>query len=169
MSNYWNEIREMSVLEKILKIKPLWLKTQHAIQCSPLIILYFKNRNWPVVRLKWLFPWFFVSVLIFDLECVIWWSVYKVTFCEFHEKQGTRVKTQGFIKKDCFFFLAPILLSCIVISSFIHEVVTLMEKLFKFWECHLWFRLLTWSKWAFQSTWCRLWFMAMKKKENSQA
>jgi len=28
-SNYWNEIREMSVLENILKIKLLWSKIQH--------------------------------------------------------------------------------------------------------------------------------------------
>jgi hypothetical protein len=31
-----------------LKFKLLWSKTQHTIQCSPLIILYFENRNDPL-------------------------------------------------------------------------------------------------------------------------
>ena len=35
------------------------------------------------------------------------------------------------------FFLAPILLACIIISSLIHKATTLMERLFKFWERHL--------------------------------
>jgi len=61
----------------------------------------------------------------------------EVTFYEFQEKQGTRVKTWGFTKKDCFFFLAPILSACIVIISLIHEVTTLIKQLFKFWDRHL--------------------------------
>ena len=61
----------------------------------------------------------------------------EVTFYEFQEKQGTRVKTWGFITKGCFFFLAPILSACIIISSLIHEVTTLIEQLFKFLESHL--------------------------------
>ena len=47
-------------------------------------------------------------------------------------------KTWGFIKKDCFFcFFTPILSACIITSSLIHEAMTLMERLFKFWERHL--------------------------------
>ena len=47
--NCWNEIREISVFEKLfLKFELLWSKTQHTIQCSPLIVLYFENRNDPL-------------------------------------------------------------------------------------------------------------------------
>jgi hypothetical protein len=35
------------------------------------------------------------------------------------------------------FFLALILSACMITSSLIHEVTTLMEKLFKLWEHHL--------------------------------
>ena len=50
-SNCWNEIREMFVFLKLfflLKFKLLWSKTQHTIQCSPLIVLYLENRNDPL-------------------------------------------------------------------------------------------------------------------------
>ena len=47
--NCWNEIREISVFEKLfLKFELHWSKTQHTIQCSPLIVLYFENRNDPL-------------------------------------------------------------------------------------------------------------------------
>jgi hypothetical protein len=36
-----------------------------------------------------------------------------------------------------FLFLAFILSICIITSSLIHEVTTLIEKLFQFWERHL--------------------------------
>jgi len=53
------------------------------------------------------------------------------------KKQDVQVKTWDFIKKDCFFFLVPILSACIITSSLIHEVTTLMKQLFKFWDRHL--------------------------------
>jgi len=77
-SNYWNEIREMSFfllffLKVFLKFTSL-VKGQHTSfnTCSSLIILYFENRNWPFKRLKWLFPWFFVLILISDLGYIFW-------------------------------------------------------------------------------------------------
>ena len=123
-------------LKVFLKIKFLRSKIQHTLFkiCNPLIVLYFKNRNWPIVRLKWLFPWFFVSILNSNFGYIV---CDEVTFYEFQEKQGTRVKTWGFIKKDCFFFLATILSACIIISSLIHEVTTCTKQLFKFWDRHL--------------------------------
>ena len=57
-SNCWNEIREISVLEKIFWKSSFLLKDlTHVIKkkYSLLIVLCFENRNWPVVRLKWLF------------------------------------------------------------------------------------------------------------------
>jgi hypothetical protein len=52
----------------------------HVIQCSPLIILYFENRNRPVVRLKWHFPWFFVSTLNYDFWYILLMVCDEVTF-----------------------------------------------------------------------------------------
>jgi hypothetical protein len=55
-SNCWNEIKEMSILKSIFGNQACLVKDPtHAIQCNPLIVLYFENRNWPGVRLKWLF------------------------------------------------------------------------------------------------------------------
>ena len=52
-SNCWNEIREMSVLEKIFWKSSFLVKDPtHIIQCNPLIVLYFENRNQPVAKLK---------------------------------------------------------------------------------------------------------------------
>jgi hypothetical protein len=114
-----------------------WSKTQHTLFkiWSLLIVLYIENRNWLVVRLKWFFPWFFVSILNSDFRYIFWWSMMRWPFYEF-QKQNAQVKTQGFIKKGCFFW-APILSACIITSSLIHETTTLMAKLFKFWERHL--------------------------------
>ena len=70
----------------------------HVTQCSPSIVLYFENRNQPVVRLKWYFPWFFVSTLNSDFGYIFWWSVMRWYFCEL---QMTRCS--GLIKKGCFF------------------------------------------------------------------
>jgi hypothetical protein len=76
-SNCWNQIREMSVFF-FLKFKLLWSKTQHAsfITCSPLIILYFENRNWPVERLKWLFS------MVLYVNFNLWSWVYLLIVCD---------------------------------------------------------------------------------------
>jgi hypothetical protein len=48
-------------------------------------------------------------------------------------KQDAKVRTQALSRKvvSLLFFLALILSACIITSSLIHEVTTLMEKLFK--------------------------------------
>jgi len=88
---------------------------------------------------KFKMTFFMVLYVNFNLwSCVYLFTVCnEVTFCEFQGKQKAQVKTWGFIKKDCFFFLAPILSAYIITSSLIHEATTLMKKLFKFWDCHL--------------------------------
>jgi len=98
--------------------------------------LVFWKQKWFVVRLKWLFSWFFVSVLTFDLGYFIWWSAMRWPSVNY-KKQKAQVKTWGFIKKWLLSFLAPILSAFIITSSLINEAMTLMEKLFKFWERHL--------------------------------
>ena len=136
----WNEIREMSVFESFFfffEIQASLVKDPtHVIQCSPLIVLYFWKQKWPVVRLKWLFSWFFVSVLIFNLGYIFWWSAMRWPSVNF-KKQKAQSQNLRIHQERLFSFLAPILLACIITSSLIHEATTLMEKLFKFWERHL--------------------------------
>ena len=59
-----------------------------------------------------------------------------VTLCEFQKTKGLSQNLR-IHQERLFSFLAPILSACIIISSLIHEVTTLMEKLFKFWDHHL--------------------------------
>jgi hypothetical protein len=61
----------------------------------------------------------------------------EVTFCEFQETKRLKSKLEDSSRKIVFFFWAFILSACIITNSLIHEVTTLMEKLFKFRERHL--------------------------------
>jgi hypothetical protein len=54
-----------------------------------------------------------------------------VTFCEFQETKGSSQNLRIHQERLFSFFLAPILSTCIIISSLIHEVMTLMEKTFQ--------------------------------------
>jgi len=135
---------------QFLKIKFFRSKIQHTLFeiYSPLIVMYFENRNWPFVRLKWFF--FIVLCIHFRL----WFRVYllmvydEVTFCEF---QKTKDSSQNLRihQERLFFFLTPILSACIITSSLIHEAVTLMENSSSFEIAIYRFRLLTWLKRAF--------------------
>jgi hypothetical protein len=60
----------------------------------------------------------------------------EVTFCEFQENKMLKSKLRLY-QERLFLFLALILSVCIITNSLIHDVTTLMEKLFKFWERHL--------------------------------
>jgi hypothetical protein len=99
----------------------------HVIQCNPLIVLYFEGKK-KLTRCKnkMAFP------MVFCVSFNLWSWVYylmvcdEVTLCEFQERWFLLL-----------FFLAFILSVCIITSSLIHETTTLMEKLFKLWECHL--------------------------------
>ena len=61
-------------------------KIQHTLFeiYSPLIVMYFENRNWPVVRLKW-----FLFFMVLCIHFKLWFWAYllmvcnEVTFCEF--------------------------------------------------------------------------------------
>jgi hypothetical protein len=103
-SSCWNEIREMSILKSVFGNQACLVKVlTHAIQCSSLIVLYFENRNWPVVRLKWLFSWFFVSVLIFDLGYIFWWSAMRWPSMNFKKKKRLKSKLEDSSRKFVFF------------------------------------------------------------------
>jgi len=137
---------------QFLKIKFLRSKIQHALFeiYSPLIVMYFENRNWPVVRLKW----FFFMVLCIHFR--LWFRVYllmvydEVTFCEFQKNKRLKSKLEDSSRKIVFF--TPILSACIITSSLIHEAMTLIENSSSFEIAIYRFRLLTWSKRAFKST-----------------
>jgi len=134
----WNEIRDVLFWKDLLKIKLFLSKIQHTLFeiYSPLIVMYFENRNWPVVRLKWLF-FFMVLCIHFRLWFWgisfdgLWWGDLYVNF-----KNKTQVKSQA-LSREVVSFWAFILSACIITNSLIHEVTTLIEKLFKFWERHL--------------------------------
>ena len=139
--SYWNEIKEMSIFEKTFWKSSFLIKDPtHVIRNIQSFDCHvFWKQNLTRCKTKMAFFSFMVLCIHFKL----WFWVYlltvcdEVTFCEFQGKQKAQVKTWGFIKKDCFLFLALILSACIIIRSLIHEVTTLMEKLFKFWDHHL--------------------------------
>ena len=84
----WSEIRDV-LLKSIFEIQASLVKDPtHVIQCSPSIVLYFENKNQPVVRLKWFFPWFFLSTLNSDFGYIFWWSVMRWHFYEFRKQDA---------------------------------------------------------------------------------
>jgi hypothetical protein len=88
-------------LEKIFWKSSFLVKDPtHVIQCSPLIVLYFENRNRTVVRLIWplFFPWFFVSILNSDFGYIFLMVCDEVIFLWI-----SKTRCSGFIKKGCFF------------------------------------------------------------------
>jgi hypothetical protein len=103
-SNYWNEIREMSVLKSILENQASLVKDPtHAIQnMQSFDCLVFWKQKLTGCKIKMAFPWFFVSILNSDFGYIFWWYVMRWPFFEF-QKQDAQVKTRGFIKKSHFF------------------------------------------------------------------
>jgi len=61
----------------------------------------------------------------------------EVTFLWISRNKMLKSKLKALSRKIVFFFLAPILSACIILSSLIYEVTTLMEQLFKFLDRHL--------------------------------
>ena len=103
--------------------------THYSMQSFDCLVSW--KQKWPVVRFKMAFSWFFVSTLNFDFWYIFWWFVMRWHFYRF-QKQDAQL-----YQERLFLFLAFILSTRIMTSSLIHEVTTLMEKLFKFWERHL--------------------------------
>jgi len=61
----------------------------------------------------------------------------EVTFLWISRNKMLKSKLKALSRKIVSFFLAPILSACIILSSLIHEVTTLMEQLLKFLDRHL--------------------------------
>jgi hypothetical protein len=53
---------------------------------------FLERKNWPVVRLKWLFPRFFVSILNSKFGYIFWLSVMRWPFMNFKK---TRYPSQN--------------------------------------------------------------------------
>ena len=55
--SYWNEIKEMSIFEKTFWKSSFFIKDPtHVIRnIQSFDFMYFENRNWPVIRIKWFF------------------------------------------------------------------------------------------------------------------
>ena len=64
-------------LKVFLEIKLCWSKIQHTLFNIVLWLscILREKKNWLVVRLKWLFPWFFVSILNSNFGYIFWLSV----------------------------------------------------------------------------------------------
>ena len=82
-------------------------------------------------KIKMVFSWFFVSILKSDFGYIFWWSVMRWHCCEF-QKQDAQALSRKVVS-----FLSIYFINNIITSSLIHEVLTLIEKLFQFWQCHL--------------------------------
>jgi hypothetical protein len=72
-------------------------------------------------------------------------------------------KLEALSIKDCFFF-SIYFINMHNNNSLIHEVMTLMEKLFKFWQLYLSVQIVYLIKKSFLKHVMMLWFMALKKK-----
>jgi len=77
-------------------------------------------------------------------------------------------KLEALSIKDCFFF-SIYFINMHNNNSLIHEVMTLMEKLFKFWQLYLSVQIVYLIKKSFLKHVMMLWFMDLKKKGMSQA
>jgi len=146
----WNQ--RCYFLKRSFKNQAFCLKIQHILFkiYSPLIIMYFESRNWPIVRLQWLFSWFFVSILDSDFWVYLLMVCDEVTCLWIWKNKMPKSNLR--LYQERLFFLTFILSACIITSSLIHEATTFMEKLFKFWSAIYRFKLLTWSKKIFRST-----------------
>ena len=147
-SNCWNEIREMSVFEnQVSSVKDPThvIRNIQSFDCH----VFWKQK---LTHCKFKMTFSMVLYVSFNL----WSWVYlftvcnEVTFCEFQETKGSSQNLR-IHQERLFSFLAPILSACIITSSLIHEVTTLMEQLFNFKIAIYRFRLLTWLKRAFKS------------------
>ena len=79
-----------------------------------------------MTRCKIKMTFFMVLYVSFNLWSWVYLLIVcdEVTFSEFHQQR-------------LFSFLTSILSACIITSSLIRDAMTLMEKLFKFWERRL--------------------------------
>ena len=99
-SKCWNEIREMSVFEVIIfsfEIQTSLVKDPTHYSMQSFDCLVFWKQKWPVVRLKWFFSRFFLSILNSDFGYIfdgLWWGDIFIDF---------KNKMLGFIKKGFFF------------------------------------------------------------------
>jgi hypothetical protein len=87
-----------------------------------------------------------------------------IFFYEFQKNKMFKSKLRLY-QERLFLFLALILSACIITNSLIHEVTTLMEKLFKFWERYLSVQIVCSIKKGFQEHVMQAMVHGYEKKE----
>ena len=89
-------------LKVFLEIKLYWSKIQHTLFN---VVLWLsctferEKKNWLVVRLKWLFPWFFISILNSNFGYIFWLSVMRWPFMNFKKNKVPESKLEALSRK----------------------------------------------------------------------
>jgi CRISPR/Cas system-associated endoribonuclease Cas2 len=88
-------------LKVFLEIKLCWSKIQHTLFNVVLWLscILREKKNWLVVRLKWLFPWFFVSILNSNFGYIFWLSVMRWPFMNFKRNKVPESKLEALSRK----------------------------------------------------------------------
>ena len=87
-----------------LEIKFVWSKIQHTLFNVVLWLPCILNTEMTRCKIKMTFSWFFVSVLIFDLGYIFWWSVMRWPSVNFKENKRLKSKLEDSSRKIVFFF-----------------------------------------------------------------
>jgi len=90
-------------LKVFLKIKLLRSKIQHTLFNAVLWLSCILKTQMTRCKIQMTFSWFFVSVLIFDLGYIFWWSTMRWPSMNF-KKQDAQVKTEALSRNVVFFF-----------------------------------------------------------------
>jgi hypothetical protein len=72
-----------------LEIKLVWSKIQHTLFNVVLWLPCILNTEMTRCKIKMTFSWFFVSVLIFDLGYIFWWSMMRWPSVNFKKQKGS--------------------------------------------------------------------------------
>ena len=76
-------------LKVFLEIKLLWSKTQHTLFNVIFWLSCILKTEMTRCKIKMTFSWFFVSVLIFDLGYIFWWSMMRWPSVNFKKQKGS--------------------------------------------------------------------------------
>jgi hypothetical protein len=95
------ESKRCQFFKVFLEIKLYRSKIQHTLFNVVLWLsrILRERKNRPVVRLKWLFPWFFVSILNSNFGYIFWFSVMRWSFMNFKKNKVPGSKLEALSRK----------------------------------------------------------------------
>jgi hypothetical protein len=95
------ESKRCQFFKVFLEIKLYRSKIQHTLFNVVLWLsrILRERKNGPVVRLKWLFPWFFVSILNSNFGYIFWFSVMRWSFMNFKKNKVPGSKLEALSRK----------------------------------------------------------------------